>query len=290
MVRPAAFAYNEQTAGSNSFQRIGKFSHQAVHELALKEFDEAVKDLLQHDIDVTVIEDTVVPHKPDAIFPNNWLSIHENTIVLYPMATPNRRLERRDDIIDKINHQLVSKHLIDLTSNEKNNCYLEGTGSLVLDRVHRIAYANISERTDATLVDEWCQIFGYKSFQFHATIDKISVYHTNVIMSIGNTIAVCCTEVVNEKEREKLIDLLKKHHNLVEITTAQMKDYAGNLLLMRNKSDQLFWIMSQTAFDTFSKEQKQLLENDGALLPLKLDTIEHFGGGSARCMLAEIAW
>ena len=290
MVRPASFAFNEQTASSNSFQKVGLLSHQAVHELALKEFDGAVATLQKHDIDVVIVNDTLHPRKPDAIFPNNWFSVHNDAMVWYPMAAPNRRLERTALVKDVAKHINASR-LFDLTSHESKEKFLEGTGSLVLDRVNRIAYASISQRTNVDLVNEWCENMNYEPVIFHAGHNHQAVYHTNVVMSIGNSVAVCCVDTVaDEAERNALVERLTKHHGLVAITVKQMERFAGNVLLVRNKLDKAFWILSQIGYDALTQNQKILLEKDGVLLPLSLNTIETFGGGSARCMLAEIDW
>jgi hypothetical protein len=289
MIRPAAFAYNTQTAGSNKFQRTGNISHQVVHELALNEFDAAVNKLRQSGIDVDVIEDSTKPLKPDAIFPNNWLSVHENSIVLYPLYAPNRRLERRDGIIRQLLKENPDKKLIDLTNYEAEEKFLEGTGSLVLDHDNKIAYACISERTHPDLVMTWCELMNYSPIMFHALLDGHAVYHTNVIMSIGNNIAVCCTEAIDSiEERDIVTKSLKQYHNVIEISVTQMKLFAGNILLVRNAENKFYWILSQTALDALTNSQRNILEQDGELLPIELHTVETYGGGSARCMLAEI--
>lgn len=290
MVRPAAFGYNNQTAGSNSFQKVGKFTHQAVHELAQEEFDNSVKVLLQNDIDVTILHDSNKPNKPDAIFPNNWFSVHDDVIVLYPMAAANRRLERVG-LMNVLMRQAPNKKIFDLISYESKGKFLEGTGSLVLDRVNRIAYACISPRTDMVVLKDWCEQMNYKSVVFHAELNHQAVYHTNVVMSIGNTVAVCCLDVINDRdERTNVGNKLKQHHQVVSISIEQMEKFAGNMLLVRNKNNDCYWVMSDTSADSLASDQKKMLEIDGKILSLKLNTIEHFGGGSARCMIAEIDW
>jgi hypothetical protein len=288
MVRPASFAFNEQTASSNSFQKVGALSHQAVHELALKEFDEAVETLREHDIDVVIINDTLEPRKPDAIFPNNWLSIHNDAMVWYSMAAPNRRLERIALVKDVVKH-VNANQLFDLTAYEQHEKFLEGTGSLVLDRVNNVAYACVSPRTNIDLVNEWCDNMHYQPVVFHAELHHQPVYHTNVMMAIGNNVAVCCVDAVaDEVEKQKLNDALSKHHALVTITRDQMERFAGNILLVRNKLNKAFWVMSQHAMESLHDNQKTMLQHDGELLPLQLNVIETFGGGGARCMLAEV--
>jgi hypothetical protein len=290
MIRPAAFAYNTQTASSNKFQRTGNISHQVVHELALKEFDAAVEKIKSNGIVVVVVEDSTKPLKPDAIFPNNWFGVHESSIVLYPMAALNRRLERREDVIKDLLKQNPGKKLIDLTHYEAEEKFLEGTGSLVLDHNHRIAYACISERTHPDLVTTWCELMNYAPIVFHASLENHPVYHTNVLMSIGNKIAVCCLDAFDKiEERDAVTKSLREYHNIVKISVDQMKSFAGNILLVKNSGNEFYWIMSQTAFDVLTDAQKKSLKQDGKLLPVELHTVETYGGGSARCMLAEIS-
>jgi len=291
MVRPAAFAYNTQTAGSNKFQRVGAIAHETVHEQALKEFDEAVATLRKHDIDLVVVDDSANPLKPDAIFPNNWFSVHDDCIILYPMAAPNRRLERRKDVLSNLSkNQQPFKPIIDLSQFENGGKFLEGTGSLVLDRVHKIAYAAVSERTHPDLVKVWCEAMNYTPVLFHATVDEAPVYHTNVLMAIGEKTAIVSVDAIAYNENGLVEKSLGQHRTLVRITVDQTKAFAGNALLVQSKNGVKHWVMSRTAFKIFTESQRQVLTQDGALLPLNIRTIEAFGGGSARCMLAETAW
>jgi hypothetical protein len=291
MIRPAAFAFNDQTAGSNSFQR-NDTSAPNVQALALQEFNTAVETLTKNGVDVLVKDETATTKKPDAVFPNNWFSVHPEGIVLYPMAAPNRRLERRKDIVIELLHGTTGKQVIDLSQYETTGKFLEGTGSLVLDRTHRIAYACLSPRTHQALVHEWCGMLHYEPFIFSAALpDTGSVYHTNVVMSLGNRVAVCCLGAITRSdERERLFEKLSQHRCVVDLTVDQMKCFAGNMLLVRNAAGEHLWVLSQTAYGVLTLSQLETLALDGDLLPLSLDIVETYGGGSARCMLAEVGW
>jgi hypothetical protein len=206
------------------------------------------------------------------------------------MAAPNRRLERTA-LVPEVAKHVAATRLFDLTVYENHEKFLEGTGSMVLDRVHRIAYACASPRTDEDVLNEWCRNMNYEPVLFHAEYDRQPVYHTNVVLSVGNAVAVCCLDAVtDEDERLSLAQRLSERRTLMAITPEQLQRFTCNMLLVRSKANQPFWVMSQVALMSLNDDQKAMLEKDGALLALDLDTIETFGGGSARCMLAEVGW
>ncbi len=291
LVRPANFAFNEETAATNSFQgKPGNASGLQVK--ALAEFDEFAAALKKVGINVIVFEDTASPVKPDAVFPNNWISLHEDgTLVLYPMCTPNRRAERRADIVEELKKRFKVTGVVDLTVFEKENRFLEGTGSVVFDHLNKIAYACLSSRTDKELFLEACSALKYQPFRFWA-FDKSgqAVYHTNVMMCICEKFAVVCTESIsNEKERTALIRSLEgTGREVVEISISQMNRFAGNMLGLKNVAGESVLVMSQSAHGSLSELQKETIRKYARLLPLAIPTIESVGGGSARCMIAEI--
>lgn len=292
MIRPAHFAGNVQTAPSNRFQDLSVASDAAPAQ-ALREFDALVQALRDNGIAVHVFDDTLKPHKPDAVFPNNWVSFHgDGTAVLYPMLAPNRRLERRMDILESLSAQgLRIARTIDFTAHEADEHYLEGTGSLVLDRVHRIAYACLSPRTDIEVLGEFAQRLDYELVTFDATdAAGEAIYHTNVLLCIGTRFAVICAEAIAAHERDGVLQALRgSGHEVIEISRAQMAGFAGNVLELRNSNDELRIALSQRAFDAFTPEQRERVRQlAGPLLPVAVPTIERLGGGSVRCMLAEI--
>ena len=291
MIRPVAFGLNIQTAGSNAFQNKNA-SQEAVQEKALKEFDAFVKKLRDLKINVTVIQDTAQPHTPDSIFPNNWISFHENgDIFLYPMQAENRRLERRNDLIDQLKTKFKVGNVYDLSEAEKQGFFLEGTGSMVLDRENKIAYACLSIRTQENVLDNFCEKSGYKAVKFHAfDQNNFAIYHTNVMMCVGDKFVVVCFEsVTNLAEREFLkqsfIDTQKE---IIEISLDQMNQFGGNMLQVKNNDDKSFLIMSERAYLSLNEQQKAQISKYAEPLYSTLTTIEDNGGGSARCMMAEI--
>ena len=292
MIRPVAFGFNEQTAGSNSFQNQESKGQAFVHVKALQEFDSMVLMLRAQGIDVTVIEDTPEPHTPDSIFPNNWISFHDDgSVVLYPMEAVNRRLERRDDILEKLGAEgfkILQK--LDFSHYEQENKFLEGTGSLVLDRVNKIAYACISSRTNEEVLTEFSEKLNYKIVGFRSFFDKKPVYHTNVVMSLGEGYCVICLESIpNEKERDLLrISLSLTNKEIIEISLSQMGSFAGNMLQLRNKMGELLIVMSHAAHASLTNLQVEKLMLHGKLIIPDLQTVETNGGGSARCMIAEV--
>lgn len=289
MVRPVSFGYNEQTAINNSFQQKG-FEKNA-QECALQEFDSFVKLLIENDINVEVVYDTIDPPTPDSIFPNNWFSTHPGTLVIYPMFAQNRRNERREDIIELIKTKAHINNLIDLSNNEQKGKFLEGTGSLVLDRVNNIAYACKSPRTDDDVLEEFASALDFEYIIFDAKDkDGGPIYHTNVMMCIGSEFAVVCLDsVVNIDERVSLIESLEEDgKEIVEISLEQMENFAGNMLELVNSKGNHLLIMSERAKESLNEDQIEKLESFCKIVSPDLTTIETNGGGSARCMIAEI--
>jgi len=291
MIRPVAFGFNEQTAGSNAFQQQGLEQHN-VQQQALQEFDTLVATLRDNGVDVIVIDDTPDPHTPDSIFPNNWISFHENgQIFLYPMQADNRRLERREDIVDQLKTKFSISEIDDLSHFETDEKFLEGTGSMVLDRRNKIAYACLSPRTDPEVLADFCERSGYGTVEFHAVDSQgRAIYHTNVLMCIGEEFVVICLDsVADEDERELLTDsftLTRKE--IVEISMEQMNAFAGNMLELVNDKGEHLLVMSARAYHSLLPEQINSLEKHCRLIYAEMSTIETNGGGSARCMIAEV--
>jgi len=292
MIRPAAFGYNHETAVNNYFQTETSLSCDELQQAALNEFDNIVTQLKKHDIDVIVIDDTPEPVKPDAIFPNNWFSTSPSGIIsVYPMYAPSRRLEKRDDILKWLNQNFVVNDLQDWSEYEVEGRFLEGTGSMVIDHDNELIYAAISERTNLAVLEKFANTHRYQAIVFIAT-DKNGnpVYHTNVMMTLGDKFAVLCEEAIDEEwELIAVRQLLESTgHTIIPITKEQMHCFAGNMLQVKNKKDEKFLLLSQTAFDCLRKEQKQMLEAYAHLLPISIPTIEQVEGGSVRCMVAEV--
>lgn len=294
MVRPANFGYNDQTAGSNAFQNETEWKGEAAQQRALEEFDGMVQMLGEQDIEVIVVEDTKEPITPDAIFPNNWISMHEDrTLVTYPMLALNRRLERRDDIPDLLvaDHEFrISQH-IDLSTKESRNIYLEGTGSIIFDHRNKVAYANESPRTHIPTFENLCEQLGYESISFKATdVNGKDIYHANVLMSIGTGFVVICDEAIEDTlERAMVISKLRASGlEVISISHPQMNSFCGNILEVSNRKGENFIVMSDTACAAFTNEQRAMLESFAPILNPNIETIETIGGGSARCMMAGI--
>ena len=290
MIRPVDFKFNEQTAANNKFQVASTESDTQTQ--ALKEFDGFVEILRKNGIDVTVVDDTLQPETPDSIFPNNWVSFHDDgSIYLYPMFSDNRRLERRKDILEGLSEKFEVNHVSDLSFYEMQYAFLEGTGSMVLDRVNKIAYACLSVRTDQEVLDNFCMLTGYESVSFQAVDDtNFPIYHTNVMMCIGDRFAVICLDSIRNEE-EKLAVLLRLTNSgkaIVEITLDQMNHFAGNMLQVSNNEGESILVMSEQAFLSLSDDQVTTLEHFSSIIYAPIYTIEKNGGGSARCMLAEI--
>jgi len=292
LIRPAHFGFNSETAASNSFQQSSFEEGDTVARKALEEFDNFANALRTHGVNVFIFNDTDAPAKPDAIFPNNWVTFHEDgTVVLYPMCTPNRRIERRPDIIDNLQQQFRVNNIIDLSHYENDNKFLEGTGSIVFDHRNRIAYAALSPRTNKEVFIGLCAQPGYSPVSFHAyNAQRQEIYHTNVMMCITDRCCIICSEsITDEAERKSVLDSLSNTaHDIIEISKQQMNSFAGNMLaVLNNKSEQLL-VLSQTAFNSLSQQQKEKLGQYATLIPIPIPTIETIGGGSARCMMAEI--
>ncbi|WP_211166272.1 citrulline utilization hydrolase CtlX [Mucilaginibacter robiniae] len=291
MIRPASFGFNEQTAASNAFQNKDA-EQQHVQHKALQEFDAFVQLLRDNQVDVIVINDTEEPAKPDAVFPNNWVTFHENgDVLLYPIQAENRRWERREDLIRKLEDQYHINHTIDLSRFELQNKFLEGTGSMVLDRENKIAYACLSPRTHTEVLDTFCQHLKYTAVTFNATDAKQQpIYHTNVMMCVGSSYVVICLEsVTDSSEKENLVNSFQNtDKQIIEISLAQMSQFAGNMLEVQNQFGENILVMSNTALEALTPEQKQALEQHVKILSTNLETIESNGGGSARCMMAEV--
>ena len=288
MIRPVRFSFNEQTADSNSFQNSEQ-KNQDVQQKAQDEFDHMVDLLDENGITVFVVEDTPEPHTPDSIFPNNWVSFHENALVtLYPMQAENRRLERRADIIESLSQKFQIHDIIDLTAYEKENKFLEGTGSMVLDRDAKICYACISNRTNTDLLNEFCEKFGYKLVSFNAFDNAgIRIYHTNVVMCVGEKFMVVCLECIPDEIGKSAIKNATTK-TLIEISLQQLHHFAGNMLEVKSKEGESILVMSEQAFSSLLPEQIARLNAFSRILSVPLYTIESNGGGSARCMMAEI--
>ena len=290
MIRPAAFTYNAETAANNLFQVAGK--EEMAQQKALKEFDDFVDELKANNINVIIINDTLEPHTPDSIFPNNWVSFHQNnTMVLYPMFAKNRRAERKQHVKDFITQNFKPANIIDLTCFENDNLFLEGTGSMVLDRENKIAYACLSERTNKKVLEVFCDKMNYTSCCFSAK-DKNGkdIYHTNVMMCVADKYVVICLESVTDKnEKEKLnITVQNSGKEIFKITQEQLNHFAGNMLQVKNRDNDTILIMSRQAQDSLSTYQLQTLTTFNKILIADLLSIETNGGGSARCMIAEI--
>ena len=294
MVRPVAFQSNPLAAESNAFMNPQKVSADEEQARAAAEFDGVVAALREAGVQVVVVDDTQEPHTPDAIFPNNWMSTHvSGCVVLYPMQVPNRRGERRMDIIDDLatKHGFRVSDVIDLSPREEGGEYLEGTGSLVLDRTNRIAYACLSERTHIDVLGEFAQRMGYEVIAFEG-VDQSGepIYHTNVMMNVGDSIAVICDESIHRDEQRNAVlqSLEQTGHEIVRITYEQMVSMAGNMLEVRSVDGEPLMAMSQRARDAITEEQVSAIEAHARIVSAPIDHIEDSAGGSVRCMLAEI--
>ncbi len=293
MVRPAHFAYNPETAENNAFQdHRGAEDYEAIRKRAQEEFDQFVKKLRAAGIQVLVGLDDPDVAKPDAVFPNNWISFHrDGSVVTYPMLAESRRIERNEKYIHSIEHTHVIKKRYRLEVYEEQGWFLEGTGSLVLDRVQKIAYACLSPRTDIRLLDEWCTLFGYRKCVFHASDkeDK-AIYHTNVMMALGTDFVVLCADTVRlPDERKILFDTLRQSgKRIIEITLEQMYAFAGNMLQLANTDGESFIVMSEQAYRSLRADQILDLERSAKILFSPIYNIERYGGGSVRCMMTEV--
>lgn len=299
MVRPAAFSYNEQTAANNSFQEKGY--EQDAQANALKEFNNYVKLLTDAGVNVIIAEDTPEPHTPDSIFPNNWFTTHSadeldaggSTLVLYPMNAPNRRLERDKNVLKALEEAgKTFRQVIDLTHFEEEDKFLEGTGSLILDRKNRIAFCCASPRTHEDVLEEWAELLDYEYFLFNAADeDGTPIYHTNVMMCVGVKFAFVCLDAITAlDDRERLIEILEENgKEIIEISFEQMHQFAGNMLVVKNGKGEVVLVLSATARASLLPEQlEKLTQHYRTIVSPELSYIEKNGGGSARCMLAEV--
>ena len=296
MIRPINFRMNEQTAVNNYFQESVALQNVEINRKAQEEFDSYVFKLKSFGVEVLVISDTDTFDTPDAIFPNNWISFHtDGTVGLYPMFAENRRLERRDDILAKIEEKgFLIEQVVDYTAAEFEDFFLEGTGSLILDRVNKKAYCALSVRADEELFIEFCEDFEYTPVVFIAnqTVKekREPIYHTNVMMCVAETFAVICLETIdNKSERKNVLKHLKEDgKQVIEITALQMHNFAGNMLQVRGADDELFLVMSAAAHESLTQSQIAKINNHCKIISSSLETIEACGGGSARCMMAEV--
>ena len=296
MIKPVAFRYNEQTSVNNYYQKVlDNLTPEQTQENALSEFTDFVNILKEKGVNIIVIEDTISPDTPDSIFPNNWVSFHESgNISLYPMCAENRRDERREDIFDILvdDYNFEINYLKDFTEFENHDKFLEGTGSMVLDRENKICYAAISVRTDEQAVLQWCDVFGYTPVCFAANQDvegeRMEIYHTNVMMCVADKYAIVCLDTVDDSDERRWLksSLEGSGKEIIEITENQKHRFAGNMLQLMG--DEKYLVMSKSAYDSLTEIQIERIEKYNPIISSSLDTIEACGGGSARCMMAEI--
>ncbi|WP_114819963.1 citrulline utilization hydrolase CtlX [Chryseobacterium sp. KLBC 52] len=294
MIEPIAFGYNAETAKNNYFQVEQTGSD--IQSKALAEFNTFVGKLREKGINVITIKDTLDPHTPDSIFPNNWVSFHKDgKVVLYPMFASNRRVERREDIIESIRNQgFEVAEIDDWSFSETQGHFLEGTGSMIFDHDNKIAYGSVSLRLDEKLFREFCTKYGFTPVVFHSfqTVgtERLPIYHTNVMMCVADQFVVICLDCIDDElEREKVTETIKgSGKEIIEISEEQMQQFAGNMLQVQNKDGEKFLVMSQTAYQSLSSEQVAAIEKYCPIIYSDLNTIEVNGGGSARCMLAEV--
>lgn len=291
LVRPTSFGYNPETASSNAFQKHPTDSKKVQQE-ALMEFDELINALSKKNIAHIVVEDTPLPVTTDAIFPNNWITTHhDGKVILYPMMAPSRRKERRTDIVDLLKAKYQVNEVIDLSSSENQNEYLEGTGSIIFDHPNRVAFACRSDRTHRVQFEKLCQLLNYKPLLFDAVDEKGQpIYHTNVMMWIGDSVAgVCLDSIKGEEQQEAILSQLNlSNHKVVALSYAQINQFAGNMFEVENATGKRFLLMSQTAFDSLLSGQLAEIEKHAEPLPVNIHSIEESGGGSVRCMVAGI--
>ncbi|MBK7474679.1 MAG: amidinotransferase [Haliscomenobacter sp.] len=293
MVRPAHFGFNEETAGNNAFQvNDESLSMEEIQERAKNEFDAFVAKLRAAGVEVIVVEDNSDPFTPDAVFPNNWVTFHEDgAVITYPMFAPKRRLERREDVLEALNQTFYIDDRLKLEWHEGQNRFLEGTGSMILDRPNQLVYACLSERTHEDLLEEFCTFTGYEKVVFHAVDGKGQpIYHTNVMMALGETFAIIALDTIADpKEKAKVLaHVHQSNKEVVEISLEQMMAFAGNMLQVHNKAGQTFLVMSEQAYLSLSENQIARIQAHTQILYSPIPTIETYGGGSARCMMAEV--
>ena len=295
MVRPVRFRMNEETVVNNYFQEEMDLKNEEINRQAQQEFDAFVHKLREVGVKVIGVDDIYEQNTPDSVFPNNWITFHQNgNVAIYPMFAENRRRERREDILDKVEEEgFLIENVYDYTDAEQENIFLEGTGAMVLDRLHRKAYCALSPRADEELFIEFCEDFEYTPviFKAYQEVDgkQVPIYHTNVMMALGEDFAIVCLDTITDKsERKNLLHHLKEDKKeIISITPKQMCQYAGNMLQVQGK-DSTYLVMSDTAYNALTPQQIQTIEKYTQILHSNLETIETCGGGSARCMLAEV--
>lgn len=296
MIRPISFRMNEQTAINNFFMEDIDIKSHTINENAQKEFDAFVSVLKNNGVNVIVVPDTKEQDTPDSIFPNNWISFHANgTVGIYPMFAENRRNERREDILDILEENgFVIETIVDYTAAEEEGVFLEGTGSILIDRINSKAYCALSERADEDLFIEFCEDFDFFPVIFTAnqSVDgkRMPIYHTNVMMALAEDFVVICTDSIDDKkDRKSVLDHLKSDgREVIMITEQQMHHFAGNMLQVLGSDGKKFMVMSTAAYESLTSEQINRIESHCAILHSSLHTIETCGGGSARCMMAEV--
>ena len=294
MIEPVSFNYNAETALNNYFQKNdANFSKPQIQKKALEEFNNFVKLLRSKQVNVHVIKDTIHPLTPDSIFPNNWISFHSNgEVLIYPMFANNRRLERRTEIIEQLQNEYFVSEVKSLVHYEDKSIFLEGTGSMILDRTNKICYASISLRTNKSIVLDFCDQLNYKPVLFNSFQDvdgkRLPIYHTNVMMCVASDFAIVCLDAIDSQDEKNSVinSLITTNKEIIQISELQANKFAGNMLQVQG--DQKYLIMSESAFNTLSEKQIQKIESYCSILYSDLKTIEKFGGGSARCMMAEI--
>ena len=295
MVRPVRFRMNEETVVNNYFQEEMDLKNEEINRQAQQEFDALVQKLRIVGVKVIVVDDIYEQNTPDSVFPNNWITFHQNgDVAIYPMFAENRRRERREDILDRVEAEgFAIENVYDYTEAEKENVFLEGTGAMILDRVNRKAYCALSPRADEELFIEFCEDFEYTPVIFRAyqqVGDKqVPIYHTNVMMALGEDFAVVCLDTITDKsERKNVLHHLKEDHKeIISITAEQMYQYAGNMLQVQG-ADSSYLVMSDAAYNCLTAAQRQAIEKYCPIIHTNLETIETCGGGSARCMMAEV--
>ena len=296
MIRPAQFRMNEQTTVNNYFQAQAGMTPEAVEKKAQEEFDTYVSVLREKGVQVTVVQDTLDPDTPDALFPNNWVSFHQDaTVALYPMFAENRRLERREAVLEILEEDgFIIDQVMDYTAAEDSGIFLEGTGSLILDRVHKKAYCALSSRADEELFIEFCEDFEYTPVIFTAnqTVEgkRLPIYHTNVMMCLAETFAVICSDSIDDKKARKAVlnHLKEDGKEVIAISEVQMHSFAGNMLQVLGSNETPYLVMSTTAYESLQPDQLSKIRKHCEIIHADLSTIETCGGGSARCMMAEV--
>lgn len=294
MIRPVNFGFNTETAESNAFQnsQLAAQTKDTAQETAQREFDEMARQLRAMGVDVIVYDDTTEPYTPDSIFPNNWISFHASgTVVLYPMQAENRRLERRQDIVDDLRKNYHVAKVVDLTHFEQEGKFLEGTGSMILDRMNKVAFASLSPRTHPDVLAEFSRRTNYRIVSFHAAdANGQAIYHTNVLMCIADTFAVVCLSAITDPDERLMVrqELEKLNKRVIDISLEQMANFAGNMLMVTTNKGQKLLVMSTRAFESLTPKQIDLLDDYTTLVHFDLSMIENNGGGSARCMMAEV--